>query len=80
MYPDPRLAAAIAASGDVTGTGLCIGASLEFLAGACLRAPLLLRRVGLEWLFRFAGNPRKLFRRYVIDSPAVIALLVKQRL
>jgi N-acetylglucosaminyldiphosphoundecaprenol N-acetyl-beta-D-mannosaminyltransferase len=74
------LAAALAASGDVTGTGLCIGASLEFLAGACRRAPLPMRRVGLEWLFRFAGNPRKLFRRYMIDSPAVIALLVKQRL
>jgi exopolysaccharide biosynthesis WecB/TagA/CpsF family protein len=75
-----RLAAAIAASGDVTGTGLCIGASLEFLAGACRRAPPPLRRMGLEWLFRFAGNPRKLFRRYVIDSPAVITLLVKQLL
>jgi len=75
-----RLAAALAASGDITGTGLCIGASLEFLAGACRRAPPLLRRLSLEWLFRFAGNPRKLFRRYVIDSPVVIALLARQRL
>ncbi len=75
-----RLAAALAASGDITGTGLCIGASLEFLAGACRRAPPILRRLGLEWLFRFAGNPRKLFRRYVLDSPVVIALLMKQRL
>jgi N-acetylglucosaminyldiphosphoundecaprenol N-acetyl-beta-D-mannosaminyltransferase len=75
-----HLAAALAASGDITGTGLCIGASLEFLAGACRRAPLFLRRLGLEWLFRFAGSPRRMFRRYVIDSPVVIALLVKQRL
>lgn len=74
------LAAALAASGDMTGTALCIGASLEFLAGACRRAPIAVRRAGLEWLFRFAGNPRKLFRRYVIDSPMVIALLTKQRL
>jgi N-acetylglucosaminyldiphosphoundecaprenol N-acetyl-beta-D-mannosaminyltransferase len=73
------LAAALAAAGDVTGIGLCIGASLEFLAGARRRAPRVLRRSGLEWLFRFAGNPRRLFRRYVIDSPVVIALLVKQR-
>jgi N-acetylglucosaminyldiphosphoundecaprenol N-acetyl-beta-D-mannosaminyltransferase len=73
------LAAALAADDDITGMGLCIGASLEFLAGAQRRAPLALRRVGLEWLFRLAKNPRKLFRRYVIDSPAVIALLVKQR-
>ncbi len=74
------LAAALAASGDITGIGLCIGASLEFLAGARRRAPRILRRSGLEWLFRFASNPRKLFRRYVVDSPVVIALLVKQRL
>jgi N-acetylglucosaminyldiphosphoundecaprenol N-acetyl-beta-D-mannosaminyltransferase len=74
------LAAALARSGDVTGTGLCIGASLEFVAGASRRAPLVLQRLGLEWLFRFAGNPRRLFRRYVIDSPAVIALLARQRL
>ncbi len=74
------LAAALAASGDITGTGLCIGASLEFLSGACRRAPRILQRCGLEWLFRFASNPRKLFRRYVINSPVVIALLAKQRL
>jgi len=74
-----KLAAALAADGDITGTGLCIGASLEFLAGACRRAPPVMRRLNLEWLFRFATNPRKLFRRYVIDSPVVIALLVKQR-
>jgi N-acetylglucosaminyldiphosphoundecaprenol N-acetyl-beta-D-mannosaminyltransferase len=74
------LASTLAGHGDVTGTGLCIGASLEFLAGACRRAPPVLQRLGLEWLFRFAGNPRKLFRRYMIDSPTVIALLVKQRL
>jgi N-acetylglucosaminyldiphosphoundecaprenol N-acetyl-beta-D-mannosaminyltransferase len=73
------LAAAIAASGDATGTGLCVGAGLEFLAGARRRAPSVLRRTGLEWLFRLATDPRRLFRRYLIDSPVVIALLLKQR-
>jgi exopolysaccharide biosynthesis WecB/TagA/CpsF family protein len=75
-----HLAAAIAATGDATGTGLCIGASLEFLAGARSRAPRFVQQMGLEWLFRLAGDPRRLFRRYVIDSPVVIALLLKQRL
>ena len=74
------LAAAIAEAGGATGTGLCIGASLEFLAGARRRAPLVMRQAGLEWLFRLAGDPRRLFRRYLIDSPVVVSLLLKQRL
>lgn len=73
------LAAALAASGGITGTGLCIGASLEFLAGARRRAPKLLRRICMEWLFRLCAEPRRLSRRYFIDSPAVIRLLWKQR-
>ena len=74
------LAEAIALRGGATGTGLCIGASLEFLAGARRRAPKPISRLGLEWLFRLVCQPRRLFRRYLIDSPAVIALLLKQRL
>jgi exopolysaccharide biosynthesis WecB/TagA/CpsF family protein len=74
-----RLAAAIAATGGATGTGLCIGASLEFLAGRRRRAPRWISRAGLEWLFRLACEPRRLARRYLIDSPRVIALLWRQR-
>jgi N-acetylglucosaminyldiphosphoundecaprenol N-acetyl-beta-D-mannosaminyltransferase len=75
-----RLAAAIAAMGDAKGTGLCIGASLEFLAGARRRAPRTMQRLGLEWLFRLLADPVRMARRYLIDSPVVIALLWKQRL
>jgi exopolysaccharide biosynthesis WecB/TagA/CpsF family protein len=74
------LAAAISAGGGASGTGLCIGASLEFLAGARARAPRWMRRIGLEWLFRLACDPRRLFRRYLIDGPAVIVLLLRQQL
>jgi exopolysaccharide biosynthesis WecB/TagA/CpsF family protein len=74
-----RLAAAIAAAGGVTGTGLCIGASLEFLAGRRRRAPEWISRAGLEWLFRLACEPRRLARRYLIDSPRIITLLWRQR-
>jgi exopolysaccharide biosynthesis WecB/TagA/CpsF family protein len=75
-----RLAAMIAADGGATGTGLCIGASLEFLAGRRRRAPRLVSRMGLEWLYRLAAEPRRLARRYLIDSPRIITLLLKQRL
>jgi N-acetylglucosaminyldiphosphoundecaprenol N-acetyl-beta-D-mannosaminyltransferase len=73
-----RLAAAIATAGDATGTGLCIGASLEFLAGARRRAPLVLQRLGLEWLFRLAAEPRRMARRYLINSPRIVTLLWRQ--
>ncbi len=75
-----RLAAAIAATGQATGTGLCIGASLDFLAGVERRAPAWAQRAGLEWLHRLAGNPRRLGRRYVIDNPPIFALLLRERL
>jgi exopolysaccharide biosynthesis WecB/TagA/CpsF family protein len=75
-----KLAAAIAATGRATGTGLCIGASLEFLAGAQRRAPDWTQRAGLEWLHRLATNPRRLARRYLLHNPPVFALLLRERL
>ncbi len=75
-----RLAAAIRATGLATGTGLCIGASLDFLAGAERRAPAWLRRAGLEWLHRLGSNPGRLARRYLLDNPPIFALLLRERL
>jgi UDP-N-acetyl-D-mannosaminuronic acid transferase (WecB/TagA/CpsF family) len=74
------LAAAIAATGRATGIGLCIGASLEFLAGGSRRAPRWMQRCGLEWLFRLCRDPRRLAHRYLIHSPAVLAMLLRARL
>jgi exopolysaccharide biosynthesis WecB/TagA/CpsF family protein len=42
-----------------------VGAGLDFLAGAQIRAPYLVRVLALEWLWRLLGNPRRLFRRYM---------------
>lgn len=75
-----RLAAAIAATGRATGTALCIGAGLDFLAGAERRAPAWLQRAGLEWLHRLATDPARLTRRYLLDDPPVFALLLRERL
>lgn len=74
-----RLAAAIQATGEATGTGLCIGASLEFLAGAARRAPAWMQRARLEWLHRLAADPRRLGRRYLRDDPPVLAMLLRER-
>lgn len=74
------LAHRLARSQCLTGTALCIGAGLEFLCGARRRAPALLRASGLEWAWRLAGEPRRLGRRYLLDSPRIIGLLMRQRL
>lgn len=73
------LAAAIAASGQASGLGLCIGASLEFLAGATSRAPHWMQHAGLEWLHRLATDPHRLARRYLLEDPAIFPLLVRAR-
>jgi len=74
------LADAICRSGRATGTGLCIGASLEFLAGAHRRAPGWMQRSGVEWLYRLGSDPLHMARRYLVDSPAIIPLLLRERL
>lgn len=45
-----------------------IGASFNFVAGEVRRAPRWLQRLGLEWLHRLAQEPRRLFRRYVVEG------------
>ena len=47
---------------------LCIGATIDFLAGHRRRAPRWMRRCGLEWFYRVAREPRRLGRRYLRDS------------
>ena len=46
-----------------------VGALFDFMSGSVVRAPRILQISGLEWLFRFAQEPRRLFRRYVIGIP-----------
>ncbi len=54
---------------------LPVGAGLEYAVGAKRRAPRLLRRIGLEWAWRVMLEPRRLFRRYAIDSWAFLAAI-----
>jgi exopolysaccharide biosynthesis WecB/TagA/CpsF family protein len=69
------VAHAVAERGRARGIGLCIGASLLFLSGEERRAPRPVQQAGLEWVWRLAQDPRRLARRYLVDSPAIIRLL-----
>jgi exopolysaccharide biosynthesis WecB/TagA/CpsF family protein len=51
---------------------VCGGAILDFIAGRVSRAPRWMRRLGLEWAFRLAQEPRRLFHRYVIGNPLFV--------
>jgi N-acetylglucosaminyldiphosphoundecaprenol N-acetyl-beta-D-mannosaminyltransferase len=44
-----------------------VGGTLDFIAGSMRRAPDWMQRLGLEWLYRLLQEPRRLWRRYVID-------------
>ena len=61
-------------AGGMTGTALCIGASVDFLVGAQIRAPHFLQRAGLEWAWRLATQPHRLARRYLIDCPIIFPM------
>ena len=72
------LAHAVWQSGEAKGIGLCIGASIEFLIHPEQRAPRWMSRAGLEWLFRLMKEPRRLWRRYLVQSPKVFGLIYKE--
>jgi alpha-1,3-mannosyltransferase len=57
---------------------ICVGAFLDFAAGKVPRAPALLQRIGLEWAFRLAMEPRRLAGRYLIGNVTFLTRLAAQ--
>jgi N-acetylglucosaminyldiphosphoundecaprenol N-acetyl-beta-D-mannosaminyltransferase len=53
---------------------LSIGAGLDFIAGHQVRAPVWVRKIAMEWLWRMLSNPRRLARRY-LDCALVLPSL-----
>jgi len=62
--PKQELFAARAVEAGVPCGFPCIGAAVDFIAGAQRRAPRWVQSAGLEWAWRLAGNPRRLAGRY----------------
>ncbi len=61
------------------GPAVCVGvgASLDFVAGTLRRAPAWMSRAGLEWLFRLGQEPRRLWRRYLIQDPRFVLVVLR---
>ena len=65
---------------DVRGHGLLlgVGAAFDFHAGLVPQAPPWMQRAGLEWLFRLAHEPRRLWRRYLRYNPRFVTGFARQ--
>ncbi len=57
---------------------LCVGATIDFLAGEKRRAPVWMQRAGVEWLHRMCSEPRRLIRRYARDAWIFPQLVMQQ--
>jgi N-acetylglucosaminyldiphosphoundecaprenol N-acetyl-beta-D-mannosaminyltransferase len=57
-----------------------VGAAFDYIAGSKPHAPTYLRHVGLEWLFRLAVEPKRLWRRYLVGNVTFLWLLAREGL
>jgi len=64
--------------GKINACMLGIGGALPVLVGVQKRAPKFMQKYGLEWLYRLAHEPRRLFKRYLYTNSLFILLLLKQ--
>jgi N-acetylglucosaminyldiphosphoundecaprenol N-acetyl-beta-D-mannosaminyltransferase len=62
-----------------SAVSLGVGASLDFLVGKYKRAPRWMARTGLEWLYRLLQEPRRLWRRYLVEGPRFIGIVARTR-
>ena len=60
-------------------TAVAIGAAFDFAAGSLSQAPVWMRTVGLEWLYRFASEPRRLWRRYLFGNARFLKAALLRR-
>lgn len=58
---------------------LAIGATIDFEAGNVMRAPKWVSEMGLEWLYRLLSEPRRLWRRYLVEGPAFFWFVLLQK-
>lgn len=61
------------------GIALCCGASVDFLTGKTARAPKWMRQSRLEWLHRLMSEPKRMWKRYLVDGPRIFRIWLKSR-
>jgi N-acetylglucosaminyldiphosphoundecaprenol N-acetyl-beta-D-mannosaminyltransferase len=65
----------------LSATVVCtVGGCIDYVAGEQELAPRWMGRVGMEWAYRLARDPGRLWRRYMLEPPAVAAALARRRI
>ena len=59
---------------------LAIGATIDFEAGNIKRAPKIVSNLGFEWLYRLLSEPKRLWKRYLVDALPFFWLILQQKL
>jgi N-acetylglucosaminyldiphosphoundecaprenol N-acetyl-beta-D-mannosaminyltransferase len=57
-----------------------VGGSFDVVAGKVKRAPLWMQNVGLEWFYRFAQEPKRMWKRYLLGNSKFILMVLKERI
>lgn len=57
---------------------VCVGAAIDFIAGVAKRSPPWMSRLGVEWLYRLAHEPRRLAGRYLLRDPEFALIVLRQ--
>jgi N-acetylglucosaminyldiphosphoundecaprenol N-acetyl-beta-D-mannosaminyltransferase len=58
----------------ISAVMLGVGAAFDFHAGVVSQAPPWIQRLGMEWAYRFLQEPRRLWKRYLIQNPRFVVL------
>ncbi len=56
-----------------------VGGSFDVVAGLTKRAPLWMQNAGLEWFYRFAQEPKRMWKRYLVGNTTFIYLVLKEK-
>jgi N-acetylglucosaminyldiphosphoundecaprenol N-acetyl-beta-D-mannosaminyltransferase len=65
---------------DIPAVFIAVGAAFDFVAGEKKQAPMWMQRNGLEWLFRLAVEPRRLWRRYLFGNARFLRAISREML
>lgn len=66
--------------GQLRAVMIGVGAAFSFHSGEVSQAPRWMMKLGLEWLYRLASEPRRLWKRYLINNPSFLCLFAWQLL